>query len=225
MAKKEVKEKYYANKFNNVFGPMMGTPIGRIQFVALVNPQMKFQPPKFGATFLFDKKDPAAKAALNKMIAECSELKAFAESKGIDTEGFTVPPIQDGDDAKVSKYQGYAGSYYISAKNPQRIEVVDSQSKPIDAAMIMPGVLVRGVVTPIIYADGFSWRLHVVQLVKDDGVRFHAGADPKSLLSALDVEETEAVVEEEIVVTPPETVVAAKSAPKKSGKQLAIGML
>lgn len=225
MAKERNKDKYYANQFGNVFGQMVGTPVGRLVFCNLKTPNAKYQPPKYGTTILFDKKDPATKAALNIMLKQCVEMQTYAEEKEVDCS-FDIDPLQDGDDTKVSKYQGFAGSLYIAAKNKDQPEFVDSKNKPVSADLLVPGVKVRAVVTPMIYSDGFTWKLHVVQFVEDDGVRFYGGPDPKSVLTALD----EVAVEDEPSVEAAldkaiEPQVAAQVKETKKGKARAIEML
>jgi len=215
----ETKEKFFINKFGNCFGPMIGTPIARLQFVNLVNPNAKFQPSKYGCTLLFDKSDPSVKVGLNKMIVVFNEMKLFAESKGIDTSGFTVGPVQDGDQPKTVAYAGYKGHWFISPKNALRPEYIDSKQNPIDPALLAPGVLVRGVVSPILYKEGCSYKLSVVQLIKDDGTRLGSGQDPKSLLTAMGEDEVTEETTEEVEAPP------AKSAPKKVGKAAALDLL
>lgn len=209
---------FYMNKFGNVFGEMMATPIGRANFINLKTPNTKYQPAKYGLSILFEKKDAAVKTGLNVMIKHCKDLIAFAASKGKKTEEFTVGPIRDGDSDKTSKYQGFAGKWFISAKNASQPDMI-MMGKKMEVAspdLFLPGVLVRATVSPIIYDDGVSWKVHAVQFVKDDGVRFYGGPDPKSLLAALDEDEPPA---EEALEEP---VVATKA---KSGKAKAIDLL
>jgi hypothetical protein len=211
----ETKEKFYVNKFSNVFSPLMGTPMARIQYVNLVNANVRYAPAKFGCVLLFDKSDPAVKAALNKMIISFNEMKLFAESKGIDCSGFTVGAVQDGDSDRHVKYQGYKGHWFISPKNALRPEYIDSKQNPIDPALLVPGVLVRAVVGQVLYKEGCSYKLSVVQLVRDDGTRLIGGTDPKSLLTAMGEDEGTEEVE-----TP-----VAKPVVKKVGKAAALDLL
>ena len=174
--------KKYVNSYGNAFGSMMSTPIGRAQYVHLVEPGKKFQPPKFSVHILFSKNDVANTQALMDMKAAC---QALAVSKYADkVPAMTYPALRDGDE---EDGQGFQGCWYIKAQNKQRPEIVDTQKKGLDPAIVVPGTLIRCVVVPILFDGGYSWQLQLVQFVKDDGVRYYGGPDPKSLLSALDV--------------------------------------
>lgn len=216
---------YFKNAFNNTFGEMMGTPIGRAMWVNLVTPNAKFKPEKFGLTILFDKKDPACKTQLNQMIAACKDIATSVY--GAKVPAFTYPPIRDGDENE--KYKNFKGMYYIGAKSKNRIEVIDAKKNTLDAAIVAPGVLVRAVVTPILFDSGFAWQLNAVQFVKDDGVRFYGGADPKSLFDELQEEDQPAA---ESAAEPAAESTSAEAADKalgpvakKTGKQQALAML
>ena len=206
-------DKYYSNRYGNVYGTMTALPIGRATFVHLAEPNAKYQPAKYGVHVLFPKNEEAVKKGLNTIIEMC---KAIAEQKyGKKVPAFTYGPVRDGDE---QKYQGFAGCWYIKASSKQRVEIVDTQRKGLDPALIVPGVKIRAVVTPILFDSGFSYQLNMVQFVADDGVRYYGGTDPKSLLSALDVDAA------------PEEPTASEAADKalgtvKAGKRMAIDML
>lgn len=175
--------KFYSNSYGNVFGTMVPTPIGRANFVHLAQPNAKYGQPKYGLHILFPKNDEKTKAGLNALISACMEV---AKQKfGDKAPAFTYPPLRDGDELT---YQGFQGCYYLKASAKRQPEIVDTTRKGLDVNLIVPGVLVRAVVTPILFDSGFSWQLSTVQFVKDDGVRYYGGPDPKSLLSALDEE-------------------------------------
>ena len=206
-------DKYYENRYGNVYGTMTATPIGRATFVHLAEPNAKYQPAKYGVHVLFPKNDEATKKGLNVLIGMC---KRMAEQKyGKKVPAFTYGPVRDGDE---QTYQGFSGCWYIKCSSKQRVEVVDTARKGLDPLLIVPGVKIRAVVTPVLFDSGVSYQLSMVQFVADDGVRYYGGTDPKSLLSALDVE------------TPSEEPTAAQAADAalgapKSGKQTAIDML
>lgn len=214
------KGKYYRNSYGNTFGVSIPTPIGRATFVHLVQPNAKYQPAKFGLHLLFPKDDPAVKKGLNAIIAQCKEMAE--EAYGKEVPAFTYGPLRDGDE---QKYQGFAGCWYMKLASKNRPEIVDTQREGLDPNLILPGVMVRAVVTPVMFDSGFSYQLQCVQFVKDDGVRYYGGQDPKSLLSALDEEGADAPAEEptqEVVVSSaPKTTVVAKPAAKVSAKAAA----
>lgn len=181
MTEKTVDKKFYINSYGNVFGDVVATPIGRATFVHLTSPNTKYKPEKYGLHILFKKDDDLVKEGLRQIQAIC---KRMAEQKfGDKIPSFSYPPFRDGDE---QKYQGFSGCYYIKCSSSKKPEIVDTKKKGLDAALVAPGVLVRAVVTPILFDSGFSYQLTLVQFVKDDGVRYYGGPDPKSLLSALD---------------------------------------
>jgi len=178
------KQKYYENRFGNVFGPMVVTPVGRATFCNLAQPNQKFQPAKYSVTILFDKTDDKLKDQLNLMIGACKELIAF-KYKGGKIPIFSTPPIQDGSE---KSYQGFEGCYFITAKSNKIPEVIDQKRKPLDPAQILPGMKIRCVVAPILFDKGVAWSLSCVQFVEDDSIRFYGGPDPKSLLDDVKAE-------------------------------------
>jgi len=219
------KAKYYENSYGNTFGTLIATPIGRATFVHLVTPNAKYKPEKYGCHILFPKDDATVKAGLNQLIAMCKSMAA--QKYGDKIPAFVYGPVRDGDE---QKYQGFAGCWYIKASSKRQPEIVDAKRTGLDVNLVVPGVLVRGVVTPVLFDSGFSYQLQCVQLIKDDGVRYYGGADPKSLLNALDEEESETpeAKEEPAVVEPavkaPEVKEKA-TAKAKNGKAAALDML
>ena len=209
-------EKYYENSYGNTFGSMTATPIGRATFVHLVTPNTKYKPEKYGLHVLFPKNDETVKAGLNALIAQC---KAIAEQKyGKKVPAFTYGPVRDGDE---ETYQGFKGCWFIKCSSKKQPEIVDTKRQGLDPNIIVPGVLVRPVVTPILFDSGFAWQVHVVQFIKDDGVRYYGGPDPKSLLSALD--EVDAPTESEAPASSDSTDKPVEE--KKTGKAAALNML
>lgn len=190
-------EKYYVNQFGGVHGNDTITPVGRAAFVYLSKPNTKFDPPKYGLTILFDKKDAKAIEQLKSIQAMCAEMcdqylkTAYAKEKtkpAFDAyrkkylENTAEQPIfRDGD--KVN-YQGFAGHWYIVAKNDKRTGFVLLDE--VLPESIEPGMLVRAQVQPYCDKQGFSYKLRGLKFVKDDGVRFAMGPDGASMLRGLD---------------------------------------
>lgn len=207
-------EKYYTNSYGNTFGSMIATPIGRATFVHLVTPNQKYKPEKYGLHVLFPKNDETVKKGLNAIISMCKDMAI--QKYGKEIPAFTYGPVRDGDE---ETYQGFAGCYYIKCSSKRQPEIVDTKRQGLDPNLVVPGVLVRPVVTPILFDSGFSYQVHVVQFIKDDGVRYYGGPDPKSLLSALDEVE---VPEDE---TASEAADKALGKSKESDKKAAVNLL
>lgn len=190
----EVK-KYYENNYGGVHGESIFTPLGRCHFLDLVNPNTKYAPPKYGLTILFDKEDASAKEQLKAIQSMCREMfdqlaKTLwsKEKKKPEFEAFKArlledvrkqPIFRDGDE---KAYEGFPGNFYIVAKNPKRITILDD----VLPEAFEPGMIVRAQVQPYVDAGGFSYKITGLRLVKDDGVRFKSGPDGTSLLKGLD---------------------------------------
>lgn len=185
--KKKVVEqegKFFMNSYGGLHGEPALTPEGRASFVNIVEPNTEFDPPKYGLTMLFKKDDAEAVRQLKVIQEICREMAE--QMYGDDIPDFSAQPIfRDGDKAK---YDGYAGHWYIVAKNankkfgkqPFRI-IGDTPEEMFEA-----GVIVRGQVIPYLDKQGFSYKLTGLLFIKDDGVRFGGnGPSGTSLLEEL----------------------------------------
>lgn len=202
-------KKFYTDKFSNVYGSMLVTPVGRAAWTFLDRKNTFNATPKYSLTILFDKSDETVCNGLDMMIAHYNELLTFKFGANVEQQAavLEIPAIQDGDDPKTSKYQGFPGSYFLKANNAQQPEVYDAKKLKLDPATILPGMLVRAVVTPMVCSKGAAYKLLRVQFVRDDGTRFHGGQDPSSLLDAIGEEGSPPVVE--VKESMPQPVVAA----------------
>lgn len=192
MAKEEGK-KFYQNKFGNIFGEQMLTPMGRADYCFLNEPNDHFKPAKYSVNILF-KKGETDKADLNKMIAKCGELAK--QKYGDKKTGFKYGPIRDGDAENDKGKAPHPGYYYIKATSATKVPTIQSKggrNVDIEAATILPGNLIICMVQPIMFDDGFSWGLRGVQFVKDDGVKFFHGPDVKDMFSIFSDDEEDSM--------------------------------
>lgn len=201
-----MEQKYYENKQGGLHGNDTYTPIGRIAFVNLVSPQI-YKPdptsaPRYGVTLLIpkdmDKQSlEIIETRIKKEIGDIREAwlkKEFAKLSGkVKYEAFKTakvaamegrPFLRDGD---MQKYEGFADHYYIRANNPNRegtggFLILDGRTPEEFEA----GMLCRLQVSPMVDANGVSYKLKAIRLIKDDGVRFKSGAGAPDLLTNLD---------------------------------------
>lgn len=186
--------KYYKHpKYGHVYGVNTPTPIGRIVWVSLVEPKLgkvTDQNPnptaKYQVTFLFPKTNEAVKAFLASTKKQADEIVAIF-NKGRPTQLSVTSIFKDGDNYDHEKYPYYKDNWVLPASNPKPVAIVNQQKTPIEAKTILGGMLCRGVVVPLCTAaGGITYRLEMLQLAKDDGVRYGGGRpDPGSFLDAI----------------------------------------
>ena len=140
---------------------------------------------KFSAHFLVEKNSPAMKVVVDAIQAEAKALwkdAAPGKLKAVKAAG-KIWCLRDGD-GKVDKngepFKGYAGRYFVSAKNTLRPTVVDGQRQPVDAAdgKVYAGCVVNAFIDVRANAkpsDQVYAYLLGVQFVKD-GERLGGGA-------------------------------------------------
>lgn len=231
MAKKDEEKKFFRNRFGNVFGLAMLTPIGRADWVYLSTPNSHFKPEKYSLTILFDKTDKAVKAELNKMITACAELAT--QEYGDKKTGFKFAPIRNGDEENEKGKAPHPGYYYIKANNAMRPTVKATKggrNVDVDPAIVTAGVKVIAEVQPMLFDDGFAWRLNAVQFVKNDGVKFTHGPSAGDMFDILSEDEDESdekdmSIEEaadEALIETPKTKKVSKAV---NGKSAALDML
>jgi len=194
MSDKKTANGFFINKgegFIGIFGKDCVTPVGRIAFVNLETPTGK-PTPKYGLSLLVDKKDEASKAEL-KAIQEMGKLMLvdlWGDKAADMAKKIKRPVFGDGDEpSNTGKvYEGYPGNWVISARNQYSHEHARGFKilNNMLPGQFQSGMLCRLVVCPYLNADGFSYSLRAIKLVKDDGVRFGGAPDPSSLLANLD---------------------------------------
>lgn len=184
-----VKDKeYFKDSYGNVYGDLMVTPTGRAAWVYLAEPSTQGNPPKYSLTILFDKDDEKVVNGLSPFLDAFDALLAekFPDGKMPAQE---IPALRDGDDDKTKSYKGFSNTFWLKASSKKPVDVFNAKKERIEASAIEPGMLVKLVVTPMAAQKGAAYQLKGVQLVKDDGVRYYGGPDPRSLFDVLEDKE------------------------------------
>ncbi len=199
-----MEKEYFEDKFGGLHGKDTYTPIGRIAFVYLVNPNTYQGDGKANSTYsvsilISKEKDAQTDAVVEKIKKELKPLQdawvlkehkktpkvpfdKFREAKLV---GMAARPwIKDGD---MKTYEGFAGHNYIQANNKVRdgkggILFLDGRAPE----EFEGGMICRLQLTPRVDSNGFSWKLKAIRLIQDDGFRFNIASGPPDLLSGLD---------------------------------------
>lgn len=206
-------DKFYKHPtYGHVYGVQIKTPAMRVCWPHLIKPKEAPEPkegqtkgePRFEITQILTKDAPD-------VIEFCKTLKAMTDemlklfNKGRSAllgECLQFGKYGDGDTADHEVYPYYKNSHILIARNAKAVKIVDRNPKNgFDPKGIVGGVICHLVVTPLITAHGISYKLEVVQFVKDDGIRFGGGLrDATELLDACGDEESESAE----VAAPPE---------------------
>lgn len=172
------------------------TPIGRLSWPSLVTPKAPPPPkegqaagsPRYEVTILLAKED----AETDSFVASLDVLKKEMLDIFNDGRGAKIgdcKTVTDGDTFDHEKYPYYKGEWVLVARiSKNEFLCVDSQDppQPYPKDKILGGMLGKLLVTPIVTAHGMSFKLDVVQFIKDDGVRYGANSrTPESLLNKL----------------------------------------
>lgn len=177
--------KYYRHpEFGQVYGERLLTPIVRMVWPQLVTPkagkvtEKNPNPPlKYQITFMLDKDAGTTKAFLAEAKKMTDEMLVIFNEKRKTGKLADIGVLRDGDDTdyyKADKYPYYKNQWLIAATNKDRILTVGPKKETLDPSAFIGGMLVRGVVVPMITPTGLSWRCEMVQLAKDDGTRIGA---------------------------------------------------
>lgn len=208
----EEKKSFHKNKWGNIFGHDMQTPLGRLIYPHLR--QRSQLNKKFQICLLFDKKNKDVIAGLKLMKAAGMELIKEAGKAG---KTYQNAPVRNGDDKDKEEFHG---KYFIQATNPDLPLLVDVDNNPISAEDFQSGMICRAVVSPRFYpanGAGISWQFTALRKVKDDGIRFYNGPDPKLLFSD-DSDAADEAPEEEEESDELDAAPAPKAAKKKAKK-------
>lgn len=224
------KNKYYKHPtYGHVYGERLVTPFGRAAWPALLvpkeppPPQPGQQPgqPRYELTLLLKKDDKDVKAfikRLKEMTGEMVELFNKGRSAKISVD----EPLKDGNDFDLEKYPYYKDNFILVGRNTKQINVVDGKKRDIDVKMVEGGNIVCAVVCPLVTAHGISYKLEIVQFVKDDGVKFAGSIAPAdtylSIIEETPEDEDEQEEEEEESEESESESEEEKSAPKKRGR-------
>src|SRR3972149_830527 len=99
---------------------------------------------------------------------------------------------KDGDGFDLEKYPYYENRFILVARNAKAVDIYSKDEEKIMPSEIIGGAEGRILVTPIITAKGVSFKLELVQFIKDDGTRYGgANRDLSSFLTALDEDSKE----------------------------------
>lgn len=181
-------------KWGGIFGMDIASPLGRIAFVSLDKPTgQNGQTPKYGLALLVSKTDEAQKAHLKAIQEMC---KLMVNDLWGDRAEEMVKKIKRGffsnGDTPSSTglvYEGYAGNWVINARNAnpnghsRGFKILNPGMAP---ESFESGMICRLTIQPYLNADGFSYSLRAIKLVKDDGVRYGGAPDPTGVIDHLD---------------------------------------
>jgi len=185
----------------------MTTPVFRVSFPHLLKPSaQKGGKPKYSVTMLFAKNSDLTGTAPDgtprsiKEIIKNAKVVSFG-SKENWPEGIQSP-VTDGDDAKKTKHEGFAGNWAISAKSEedQPPAVVDINKKPItDSKAIYAGCYARAAIYAHVWEyngeHGVRFVLDRIQKVKE-GKAFSSKGDVNKMFTPLS-DDDDTTIEEE----------------------------
>lgn len=225
------KTKFYKHPaYGTCYGEAMKTPVGRFVWPSLIKPKdapppkdgQQQGPARFELSLLLSKTDKKVEAFI-KEATEMTDamLKQFNEGRSADLGKCKLfGKYGDGDAADLEKYPYYKDSWVLCARNQKAVKIVGKKKEVLEAGAVTGGMKGVLVVTPIITAHGISYKLEVVQLTDDDGVRYAGGArDATELLDTCGEEDKKEEVETTVA-----TVTQVTKTPKK-GKESAINLL
>lgn len=229
------KNKYWKHPmYGMVFGNSVPTPIGRLSWPYLTKPKAPPPPqegqpegqPRYECTLLIEK---AGSEAFVAQLKEMTDEMLILFNKGRPAALGTCMlfgKYGDGDEADLEKYPNYKGCWVLVARNSKVVKTVGKDRKAIETDKILGGMKGKFVITPLITAHGISYKLEVVQLVEDDGVRFGgATRDAVELLDAcVDADEPTAQEAADTALTT-DPVLASQTATTKVGKEAALDLL
>lgn len=171
--------KYYISEHGSIhWNADFPLPLAYIAFVNLASPNTKFQPPKYGVSFLIDK-GTEEKQLLKNIQEAAKQLPGllWKDKKEENYKKISNPLFRNGDE---KEYEGYEGKYVIVGKNgagpgkPNGIQILNQGMEP---EQFEAGQICRGYVQLGLNKDGFFYKLKAIKFIKDDGTRF-AGAPP-----------------------------------------------
>lgn len=223
-------DKYWVHKQYNVIfcNEEVETPVGRVCWPHLVAPQ-ELKPgmqgeAKFNITMLIPKEHPKTKTFLDTVRVLVDEMTVLYNERS-PAKFSNLDLLTDGDKADPEKYPHHKGNWVLMARNSKPVRVVDGGANPadIEKSMLVGGMKVKALVSPQVHAKGVGYVLKIVQLVKDDGVRFGGGVrDLTKMLSVCEDDDADtgslAQVKEEHVGDPAgETKVTPIAGAKSAG--------
>lgn len=191
---------YKHPKYGMVYGEARPTPEGRLVWPSLVEPKDPPPPeegeqpgsPRYESTILLSKDSPEVANFLADMKAMTDEMLILFNLKRPAKLG-QCDILKDGDAFDMEKYPYYKNNWVVLARNKEQPKCIGANKKPLeDLTVLKGGCLVKGVITPLITGHGISYKLEVIQFIKDDGTRFGGGVkDLTSLLEACEDDNNE----------------------------------
>lgn len=230
--------KYWTNPVNKIVkcNEELETPVGRAAWVWLTelkpddrkDKDGKPYARKYSITVYIPKNGAKTQKFIDEASAVAKEMidlyNGMSSTKVADS-----PVLKDGDLKDPEKNPNCQGCWILEATSPEVIRVVDGSCDPktIDAKMVVGGVKVKLLVRPKFSSNGgVGYDLKMVQLVKDDGVRFAGTAkDLTKLFTACEEEEEAGSMTEAAPETPPVEVAAEAQTKKAKGIHSAISKL
>lgn len=189
--------KYYKQeKYNNIYSnEPLETPIGRAGWVSLITPKPgrvfeEGKPPskdKFELTLFIPKDGKNTEQFKNNVQLQVNEMLAIYNENNPAPLADSVILFEDGDKSDPEQYPQKQGCWVLVARSVKPVRVVDGSPEPkdIEKERIAAGVKVKCLVSPKLSSKGVGFTLNIVQLIKDDGVRFTGGVkDFTKMLSA-----------------------------------------
>lgn len=189
-------KKYYKQvEYNIIYSnESIETPVARAAWPSLATPKPGRQfeegkPPsdaKFEVTLLIPKDGKRTEWFLQELQKQVDEMLALY-NEGNPAKLGGVDLLKDGNLMDAEQYPHHQGCWILTARNKKPVRCVDGSSEPkdIDKALIVGGVKVKALVAPYLHSKGLAFSLNIVQLIKDDGVRFGGGVkDFSKMLSA-----------------------------------------
>jgi hypothetical protein len=171
-------EEYYKDKYGNIHGPEVITPILRCMYVNLAKPSEYIKDkPQWGCLLVWDKTESPDWAPIIGVAK--SVIEQHPKKKNFQADSF----IKDGDEriddeGRVKK--DFAGRYYVSLSSSKPIVVLDRSRNLMDPASILGGMLIRARARVIASTPSGSFKVSLkptaIQLVQDDGVRYGGSA-------------------------------------------------
>lgn len=222
---------YQHPQYKRVYGDTLLTPVGRLVWPALVTPKEPPPPqegqapgrPRYEVTWLSE-----GTAGLEEFMLQLDSMVRAMLAQYNTSVSAKLAEItdllQDGGKMDPEKYPFYKNNVYLIARSswPSRKpgetkgwQVKNRNKEVIDPADVKGGMLGRLLVTPHIGPTGVSYRIELIQVTGDDGVRYGGAArDHDAMLTALDGEEEEsslgkgldAAIEEKPLPVPPQAV-------------------
>lgn len=194
-----------SGKFGNVYGDFLKVDSARAAWVYIDKPRVPRAPksgeqprePKYEVTLLLPKGTPETKAFLrqaNTMVEQMAD--GFFVGKASKKRPAEFEVVYDGDEREdLEQYPFYEGHWYIIAratvnKQPKLWRLLKKgKGEIIPQSELEAGMRCQAVVCPLFSQMGLSFQIHLLTLLKDDGVRF-AGSRP-SPEAYLDITEDE----------------------------------